>query len=115
MDFTTVDGVKAPKAKVIPLKDIPTVVQNSVARESEKKKKRENIKNLFCDFCEKKNHLTKDCFHLKAYDLNKTSTIVPSSSCTICGKTNHSIQQCVYLKSFEVKKEEYISKTPMSS
>ena len=34
MDFTTTDGVKAPKAKVIPLKDIPTVVQNSVAKES---------------------------------------------------------------------------------
>ncbi|MFS8023965.1 hypothetical protein Hanom_Chr16g01457751 [Helianthus anomalus] len=40
MDFTTIDGVKAPKAKVIPLKDIPTVVQNFVAKESEKRKKK---------------------------------------------------------------------------
>ena len=46
MDFTTTDGVKAPKAKVFPIKDIPTEVQNSVAKESEKRKKREKIKKL---------------------------------------------------------------------
>ena len=40
MDFTTTNGVKAPKARVIPIKDIPTEVQNSVAKESEKSKKR---------------------------------------------------------------------------
>ena len=105
MDFTTTDGVKAPKAKVIPIKDIPTEVQNSVAKESEKRKKREKIKNLFCEFCEKKNHLTKDCFHLKAYDINKTSIILPAESCTICGKDNHKTQECVYLKNFDIKKE----------
>ena len=41
MDFTSTDGVKAPKAKVIPLKDIPAVVKTSVAKESEKRKKKE--------------------------------------------------------------------------
>ncbi|KAJ0632047.1 putative transcription factor interactor and regulator CCHC(Zn) family [Helianthus annuus] len=114
MDFTSTDGVKAPKAKVIPLKDIPAVVKTSAAKESEKRKKKEKIDNLFCEFCEKRNHLTKDCFHLKAYDINRTSVIVPAESCIVCGKTNHKTQACVYLKNFDVKKNEYLAKTSLS-
>ena len=114
MDFTSTDGVKAPKAKVIPLKDIPAVVKTSAAKESEKRKKKEKIDNLFCEFCEKRNHLTKDCFHLKAYDLNRTSVIVSAESCIVCGKTNHKTQACVYLKNFNVKKNEYLAKTSLS-
>ncbi|MFS7903965.1 hypothetical protein Hanom_Chr01g00030341 [Helianthus anomalus] len=34
MDFSILEGVKAPKAKVIPLKDIPTEVNNSVEKGS---------------------------------------------------------------------------------
>ncbi|KAJ0467321.1 putative transcription factor interactor and regulator CCHC(Zn) family [Helianthus annuus] len=115
MDFTSTDGVKAPKAKVIPLKDIPAVVKTSATKESEKRKKKEKIDNLFCEFCEKRNHLTKDCFHLKAYDLTKTSVTTSAESCSVCGKTNHKTQACVYLKNFNEKKNEYMAKTSLSS
>ncbi|MFS7908899.1 putative transcription factor interactor and regulator CCHC(Zn) family [Helianthus anomalus] len=111
MDFSTIEGVKTPKAKVIPLKDIPTKVKNYVEKEKEKRKRREKIKHLFCDFYEKRNHSAKDCFHLKAFDINKTSINEFAPLCTICGKTNHLTHECVYLKTFEVKRKEYTSKT----
>ena len=115
VNFVTSDGVQAPKARIIPLKDIPTVVQTSVEKECLKKKKKDKINNLFCDFCEKRNHITNDCFHLKAFDINKSSVIKPCASCTVCGKTNHETQQCTYLKSYEVVKNDFVAKTKVLS
>ncbi|MFS7997345.1 hypothetical protein Hanom_Chr12g01140651 [Helianthus anomalus] len=58
MDFSIIEGVKAPKAKVIPLKDILVEVKNSF----EKRKRREKVKNLFCDFMRKETMLQKSAF-----------------------------------------------------
>ena len=59
--------------------------------------------------------MTKDCFHLKAFDVNKSSIIKASNSCNICGKTNHVTQQCTYLKSYEVTKNEFVFKSKQMS
>src|ERR1044071_3124065 len=112
VDFKTPDGKKAPQAKVIPLKDLPADAQTSVEKKVKKGKKKEKSVHLFCDFCEKKNHVTKNCFLLKAYDINKgTSACDSKATCSICGKKNHNTKDCLYLKNFDVKMQEYKAKT----
>ena len=110
MTFKTPDGKMAPQAKVIPLVNLPTDDETSVEKKKEKGKAKNN---LFCDFCERKNHVTKNCFLLKAYDINKTTSLNDSKSkeCAICKKKNHKTKECLYLKNFDEKIKEYKAKT----
>ena len=109
MDFSTTDGLKAPKVMVVPIKDVPAEVTTSTVKKSDRKR-RVKINNLFCDFCEKKNHVAADCFLLKAYNIHKACVIKNSSKCTICNKTNHLTHECAYLKNYEQKVNEIKAK-----
>lgn len=57
--------------------------------------------------------LPKNCFLLKAYDINKATSLNDSKTneCSICNKKNHKTKECLYLKNFDEKIKEYKAKT----
>ena len=110
VEFRTSSGKMAPQAKIIPLRDLPADAQTS----AKKKKEKGKDANLFCDFCEKKNHVAKTCLLLKAYEVSKRTNLGDSKTCSICGKKNHKTMDCLYLKNFDSKIQEHKAKTKES-